>query len=73
MLFVLQRISLTISKIEHQVKLGEKIYQEIKLLDELNIIKTIAKYPQINKIYAPFFSGVLEFIEDLDSLIESPE
>lgn len=72
MLFVLQRISLTVSKIEHQIKLGEKTYEEINLLDELHIIENIAKYPQISQVYGTFFSSLLEVIEDLDYFMKNP-
>jgi len=72
MLFVLQRTSLTVSKIEHQIKLGEKNYEEINLLDELRIIKNISKYPQISQVYGTFLSSLLEVIEDLDFFMKNP-
>ena len=71
MLFVLQRVSLTISKTEHQIKLGEKTYQEINLLNELSIINNITKHSQISKVHGTFFSGLIELIEDLDLLMKA--
>lgn len=73
MLFALQRIGKNIMNIEHAIKLGKKTYQDINIKEELDSIKRIAEYPQIQEKYDAVLFTIQEEIDDLELLMKQPE
>lgn len=72
-LFLIQRISFVIAKIEHQVKKEEKTYQEIDVLSEINIREILTKYPKIHQTYDTFFASIIDTINELVIVMKKPE
>lgn len=73
LLFLMQRISLALAKVEHQLKKGERIYQEIDLFSEINIVEILMKHPKLHQRYDTFFASIIEYINELVAMMKEPE